>query len=175
MIGDKSMFRLYYIDRYGSARIQEGINDIKDLCDIVMGISDQGSVAKTVYNWACQAHFGDVLDIGAMMKVTCYSESRRHEEHSKVLSIKDAVGELNYHRETSVKIYGDNIWEAFAEKTSNGTIRFWVSYNYKDGQHNSSLFTVYRVGNELKTACQFKVPKAVEEKILRVYRRLPVD
>lgn len=75
-------------------------------------------------------------------------------------------------KEAHMRIYNDDIWWADIERHPYGTIRFWVGYEYKDGHTNGSICTIYDHLNPVDCAADFKMKKAVKDKVLSTWNAL---
>ena len=71
------------------------------------------------------------------------------------------------------RIYDDGCWWIDLEKHPYGQIRFWVGYEDKrSGNGNGSLYSIYRYEGNIRTSCEFKVKKAVSDKIQSIFKAL---
>ena len=87
--------------------------------------------------------------------------------------IDDIKNAISYKIEWHARIYDDGCWWIDIERHPYGQIRFWVGYEDKrSGNSNGSLYTIYRLGNELRYSCEFKVKQKVADKIKSVYEAL---
>lgn len=87
-----------------------------------------------------------------------------------IAAIKNAnSAKLEWHG----RIYDDGCWWIDLERHPYGQIRFWVGYEDKrSGNGNGSLYSIYRYEGNIRTSCEFKVKKAVANKIESIFKAL---
>ena len=72
----------------------------------------------------------------------------------------------------SLVVYNDGIWKITMERFQNGLIRFWVEFEYKNGQFNRTLVSLYRHEGMLHHSESFDLKRAVLDKLISIYTYL---
>ena len=72
-------------------------------------------------------------------------------------------------RDYNETVYDDGVWKVDLEMHPYGTIRWWITREDKFGHFNRTQFSMYRAHNELKYSAEFKIKKAVVERLLNAW------
>lgn len=102
-------------------------------------------------------------------KLTPIQICKRIQQVKKRQSTGDPI-----YNEFHQRVYYDGIWSIDLDVFAvSGVIRWWVSREDKQGNHQNSLFTMYRTEDgQLRYSADYKIKKDIVTRLLKTYEYL---
>ena len=83
-------------------------NDVKDLRNIVLGITDDDTIADAAYNAVCNMTFGDSYMVNPLFAIDCVRATRSPESWKKTSAGATKERRHPYEHPTPVQLLGHN-------------------------------------------------------------------